>query len=247
LLPIPIRGVNLQNIWHDLYKELQNQNRSIETEAELRLTGLMTSPESEVAKAKLGQYLQEAKKLRRAKRYKDALLAVLVSGEYYWRKHQPTRAAGVLLEASDLFYLEQNLVTSYRCLEVALKLMTQQTQLTWWEKEMVGSIFLLAACLALLDDPTRISARLQDIRNMLSEREQKARSREDGYRVAIALRRSIKRRSLAPIDELEIKTALRTRSDYSTLYDFLQSASQRYAIIREGLIALRREILQEEN
>ena len=219
----------------------------METEAELRLTGLMTSPESEVAKAKLGQYLQEAKKLRRTKRYKDALLIVLVSAEYYWRKHQLTRAAGILLEASDLFYLDHNLVTSYRCLEAALSLMNQKARLTWWEKEMIGTIFLQAACLVIVDDPTQMSARLQDIRNLLSEKAQKARSREDGYRVAIAIRRSINRRSLAPIDELETKTTLRIRSDYSTLYEYLQACSQRYAIIRDGLITLHREILQEEN
>ncbi|MFX1509107.1 MAG: hypothetical protein ACFFBR_02260 [Promethearchaeota archaeon] len=219
----------------------------METEAELRLTGLMTSPESEVAKTKLGQYLQEAKKLRRTKRYKDALLIVLVSAEYYWRKHQLTRAAGILLEASDLFYLDHNLVTSYRCLEVALSLMNQKARLTWWEKEMIGTLFLQAACLVIVDDPTQMSARLQDIRNLLSEKAQKARSREDGYRVAIALRRSINRRSLVPIDELETKTTLRIRSDYSTLYEYLQASSQRYAIIRDGLITLHREILQEED
>lgn len=219
----------------------------METEAELRLTGLMTSPESEVAKTKLGQYLQEAKKLRRTKRYKDALLIVLVSAEYYWRKHQLTRAAGILLEASDLFYLDHNLVTSYRCLEAALSLMNQKTRLTWWEKEMTGTIFLQTACLVIVDDPTQMSARLQNIRNLLSEKTRKARSREDGYRVAIALRRSINRRSLAPIDELETKTTLRIRSDYSTLYEYLQASSQRYAIIRDGLITLHREILQEED
>ncbi len=218
----------------------------MEKEAELRLTGLMTSPETDVAKTKLGQYLQEAKKLRRTKRYEDALIIILVSGEYFWRKHQPTRAAGLLLEASDLFYLMQKFETSYRCLQAALNLMTQEPHLIWWEKEMIGSIFLLAACLVILGDPTLIRTRFQDFRNLLSKKAQRARSREDGYRVAIALYRSVNRQSLAPIDELETKATLRTRSDYSTLYEYLQASSQRYAIIRDGLIALRHAIIQEE-
>ena len=82
------------------------------SESELRLTGLMTSPSPEVAKVKLGQYLQEADELRAQNKFQDALIVVLVAGEFFWRKHQPTRAAGLLLEASDLFFILQKLEAS---------------------------------------------------------------------------------------------------------------------------------------
>ncbi len=241
-----LRGVSLQNLWRDLYREVEPQHRSFETEAELRLTGLMTSPGSEVAKTKLGQYFQEAKKLRTKTQYKEALVIILVSGEYYWRQHKPTRAAGLLLEASDLFYLNQNLETSQRCLRAALDLMIQQSRLTWWENELIGSIFLLTACLTIIGNPSSLRTQLNNYRNSLSKKQQTRVSREDGYRVAIALRRAINRKSLAPIDDLDTKTTLRNRSEYTTLYEHIQGLSERYVIIRDGLIALRRETHQEE-
>ncbi len=206
----------------------------------------MTSPGSEVAKAKLGLYLQEAKKLRKEKQYRYALVIVLVIGEYYWRHHLSTRAVGLLLEASDLFFLADNIVSSKKCLQAALDLIAQEPQRSWWEKELLGSIFLFSACITIIDDPPTLNAQLNSHRNTLSEKQQTRLSREDGYRVAIALRRAIGRKSLAPIEELETKTTLRSRSEYTTLYEYLQGMSERYVIIRDGLITLRREIQQEE-
>jgi hypothetical protein len=208
--------------------------------------GLMTSPGLEVAKAKLGQYLQEAIKLRNKKQYKEALVVTLVSGEYYWRQHQPTRAAGLLLEATDLFYLQNNLKAGQRCLRTALELMTQKPQLTWWENELIGNLFLLTACLSIITNTVSVSTQLSNYRNSLLKKQQARLSREDGYRVAIALRRAINRRSLAPLDNLETKTTLRSRSEYATLYEHLQGMSERYVIIRDALTALRREIHQED-
>lgn len=205
----------------------------------------MTSPGPEVAKVKLGQYLQEATKLRKKKQFEDALIVVLVSGEYYWRQHQPTRAAGLLLEASDLFYLAQKLDTCPRCLRAALDLMVQKTRFSWWESELMGSIFLLISCLAIIVDSNSLKIQLSNYRNALSKKQQTRLRREDGYRIALALRRAIRRKSLAPIDDLDSKPTLRSRTDYSTLYEHLQGMSERYVIIRDGLIALRRDIHQE--
>lgn len=240
------RGVFLHNLWRDLYKEIDTSVKSFEMDAELRLTGLMTSPGPEVAKEKLGRYLQEAESLRKKKRHKAALVLTLVSAEYYWRHHQSTRAIGILLEASDLFFLIGNLQASQRCLETSLTLMTQELTLKWWEKELIGSIFLLSACNTIINDPAKITVQLNKYRNILSEKQQNRLSREDGYRVAIALRRAIGRQSLTPLDELESKATLRTSSEYSTLYEYLQGMSERYVLIRDGLITLRREIHQEE-
>ena len=206
----------------------------------------MTSPSSEVAKVKLGQYLQEAKKLRTEKQYRYALVIVLVSGEYYWRHHLSTRAVGLLLEASDLFFLADNLVSSKKCLQAALDLMAQEPQRSWWEKELLGTIFLFLACITIFDNSSTLSAQLNNYRKTLSEKQQSRLSREDGYRVAIALRRAIGRKSLAPIEDLETKTTLRSRSEYTTLYEYLQGMSERYVIIRDGLITMRREIHQED-
>jgi len=206
----------------------------------------MTSPGPDIAKGKLGQYLQEARTLRKKKQYKDALVIVLVSGEYYWRQHHSTRAAGLLLEASDLFYLEQNTETSQHCLRVALDLMAQVPRLKWWENELIGGIFLLTACLSIISDPGILSKQLSNYRSSLSQKQQARLSREDGYRVAVTLRRAIHRKSLTPINDLEMKTTLRSRSEYVTLYEYLQGLSERYVIIRDGLTALRRETQQED-
>lgn len=239
-------GVSLQNLWRDLYGEISPQQKAFQTEAELRLTGLMTSPEPEVAKTKLGQYLQEAKKLRKQKQYKDALVIVLVSSEYFWRQHQSTKAAGLLLEAADLFYLEERIESSQRCLRMAFDLVVQTPQSNWWEKEMTGTIFLFTACLTLIDDTDNLNHQLNMLRTTLSKKQQERLGREDGYRVAIAFRRVITRNSQVPIDDLDTKTTLRSRSEYATLSDYLQGLSERYVIIRDGVIALRREAHQEE-
>ncbi len=206
----------------------------------------MMSPGPEIAKVKLGRYLQEALKLRKNKQYKNALVLILVCGEYYWRQHQPTRAAGLLLEASDLFYLVRNLETSQRCLQGALDLMVQPHRLMWWEKEMIGDIFFLLACLTIIEDPITLTNRLNKYRNSLSKLQQARLRREDGYRVAIALRRAINRKSLDPINDLETKSTLRSRGKHATLFEHLEALSERYIIIQDGLIALRREIQQED-
>ncbi len=236
-----LRGVFLQNFWRDLYKAVGNHRKSFETEAELRLTGLMTSPGSDVAKAKLGQYLQEAAKLREKKQHEDALVFVLVSGDYYWRKHQPTRAAGLLLEASDLFYLAQKRDVSLRCLRAALDLMAPITQLSWWESEMIGSIFLFVACLVIIVDSLSLKTQLDSFLHILSKKQQARLRREDGYRIVIAFRRAIRRKSLAPIDDLDTKAPLRSRSVYTTLFEHLEGMSERYVIIHDGLVALQSE------
>jgi hypothetical protein len=225
---------------------MASQHEFFQTEAELRRTGLMTSPEPEVAKTKLGQYLQEAKNLRNQKKYKDALVIVLVSSEYFWRHHQSTKAAGLLLEAADLFYLEERIESSQRCLQMALDLVAQTPQFSWWEKEMAGTIFLLTACLTIIDETDNLSRQLNALRMTLSKRQQARLSREDGYRVAIALRRAIARNSLIPINDLDTKTTLRSRSEHATLSEYLQGLSERYVIIGDGVNALRLEAHQED-
>jgi hypothetical protein len=222
-----------------------NHQQSFETEAELRLTGLMTSPGSDLAKAKLGQYLQEATKLREKKQYEDALIIVLVSGEYYWRQHEPTKAAGLLLEASDLFYLAQKPEASNSCLRAALDLMAPRAQLSWWERELIGNIFLLVACLSIIVDSNTLKTQLNSFYSVMPKKQQARIRREDGYRITVALRRAIKHKSLASIEELDSKAPLRSRSDYSTLYEHLQGISGRYVIINDGFIALRNEIQSE--
>jgi hypothetical protein len=239
-------GVSLQTLWHDLYHAIDDHQRSLVTDAELRFTGLMSSPSPEVAKEKLGQYLQEAYRLRKKNRPKNALILVLVSSEFYWRKHQPTRAAGLLLEASDLFYFIQNPVTSHQCLAAALELTIKKPSLDWWENELLGTIFLFAACLSLLERSSSINQRLNTLRNALSKKQQVQVGREDGYRVAIAIRRAVQRKSLSSIDDLDTKTTLRSQSEYTTLYEHLMGFAERYAIIRDGLTALRRKTQQED-
>ncbi|MFX1540585.1 MAG: hypothetical protein ACFFBX_07420 [Promethearchaeota archaeon] len=233
-------------MWHDLYHAIDRHQHSLVTDAELRLTGLMSSPSPEVAKEKLGRYLQEAHRLRKKNQPKMALVLVVVSSEFYWRKHQPTRAAGLLLEASDLFYALQNLVTSQQCLTAALELTYKKSSLKWWENELLGTIFLFTACLTLLENPSSINQRLNALRNKLSKKQQAQVRREDGYRIALAVRRAVQRHSLSPIDDLDTKTTLRSRSEYATLYEHLKGFAERYTLIREGLTALRRETQQED-
>jgi hypothetical protein len=238
-------GVCLQNLWRDLYLRAGAHNPSLESDAELRLTGLMTSPSTEIAKTKLGQYLQDANQLREKNQIPAALVVVLVSAEYYWRKHHPNRAAGLLIEACDLFSLIQDLEASQKCLDTALELLLTKPALAWWESELLGDLFLFLVCVALLDDSSTISQRLTDFRNRLSEKLQSQISREDGYRVATALRRAIQRKSSAPLDELDSKTTLRTQSKHTTLHEHLLGLANRYSLIQEGLTALQKNIPQE--
>jgi hypothetical protein len=205
----------------------------------------MTSPTTEIAKTKLGQYLQDANRLRRDNQIPSALVVVLVSGEYYWRKHQPSRAAGLLLEACDLFFKISDLPASQQCLDAALKLLVTKPNLAWWENELLGDVFLFLACVALLEDSSTISQLITNSRNRLSAKLQSQLSREDGYRVAIALRRVIKRKSLTPLDELDSKATLRSRSKHATLYEHLIGLANRYSLIQEGLTVLRSSIQQE--
>lgn len=205
----------------------------------------MTSPSPEIAKVKLGQYLQEADELRAQKQFQNALIIVLVASEFYWRKHQPTRAAGLLLEASDLFFMLQKLEASQRCLTTALDLITTKTLLKWWEKELFGSVFLFTASLALIESSSSISHRLSDLRQTLSVKQQSQIRREDGYRVALALRKAVKQQALTPIDDLDTKTTLRSHSDYTTLYEYLMGQAKRYVLIDNGLAALQHQIQQE--
>ena len=205
----------------------------------------MTSPSTEIAKTKLGQYLQEANRLRGENQISAALIIVLVSGEYYWRKHQPSRAAGLLLEACDLFFLINNLRACQQCLDAALELLITKPNLTWWESELLGDVFLFLACMALLDDFSTISKRLTDSRNRLSVKLQSHISREDGYRVAVALRRVIQRKSVDPLDELDSNTTLRSRSKHTTLYEHLLGLANRYALVQESLTRIQSAIKQE--
>lgn len=216
------------------------------SESELRLTGLMTSPSPEIAKIKLGQYLQEADELRAQNQFKNALIIVLVAGEFYWRKHQPTRAAGLLLEASDLFFMLQKHEASQRSLNTALELIATKTPLKWWEKELFGSIFLFTAALALIENFSSISHRHSDLRQLLSKKQQSQIRREDGYRVALALRKAVKQQALSPIDDLDTKTTLRSHSDYTTLYEYLMGQAKRYVLIDKGLATLQHQIQQED-
>jgi hypothetical protein len=215
------------------------------SESELRLTGLMTSPSPEIAKVKLGQYLQEADELRAQNKFQNALIVVLVAGEFFWRKHQPTRAAGLLLEASDLFFMLQKLEASQGSLITALELIATQTPLHWWEKELFGSIFLFTAALALIERSSSISHRFSDLRRKLSVKQQSQIRREDGYRVALAIRKAVKHQALSPIDDLDTKTTLRSHSDYTTLYEYLMGQANRYVLIDKGLTALQQQIQQE--
>lgn len=206
----------------------------------------MTSPSSEVAQAKLGKYLQEEWRLRNTNRFAEALVIVLVGGEYYWRKHRQIRAAGLLLEAADLFYLLEQEESSQRCLTAALNLIIEGRPKAWWEFEILANIFLLTACLALIENPSTLSKRIRDLRNLAPQRLQTRLQREDGYRVAITLRRTFRMRNLTPLEGLDTKPTLRSSSDFATLYEYLMGLTERYALIRDGITALRR-ITQPED
>jgi hypothetical protein len=199
----------------------------------------------EMSKVKLGQYLREADEFRSQERYQPALILILVAGEFYWRKHHPTRAAGLLLEASDLFYVLQQPEASQLCLSIALDLITTQATLKWWEKELFGSIFLFAAALAVLENPSSIRSRINELRQTLSKKQQSQIRREDGYRVSILFRKAVKQESLAPIEDLDTKSTVRQHSEYTTLHEYLLGQTERYTLIKDGLAALQSEISQE--
>jgi hypothetical protein len=225
---------------------MSSRTRSFGTEVELRLTGLMTSPSSDVAQSKLGRYLQESRHLREQGHLVEALISILVGSEYYWRTHHPMRAAGLLLEASDLFYLLNEHGTSYRCLLGALGLAVEERPTLWWEFEILGDVFLLAVSLSVIDDSALTSQRIHDLREPLPKRLLFRASREDGYRIAIALRRAVHRRSLSPVDTLDTTPTLRSHSEFASLYEYLMASAERYSVVRDGLIALRHLTQSEE-
>lgn len=236
----------MQHLWRELRQQLDDKESSNVTEVELRLTGLMTSPGPEVAKAKLGQYLQEARRLRQRNQLQEAAVIILVCAEYYWRKHQLTRSAGLLLEACDLFYLLNNPNASQRCLDGALDLSQKQAPLAWWEREIIGNIFLLTAAITLISDPSVLSKQLRQFRDRLPKKLQRRVSREDGYRVTIALRRAQKQHSLSPIEALDAKATYRTRSEFTTLYEYVMGMAERYSLVRDALTTFRYETQQED-
>jgi len=199
----------------------------------------MTSPSREVAHAKLGQYLEESRRLREKNRLEEALVAILVGAEYYWRRHRPVRSAGLLLEAGDLFHLLERRSASQSCLQAALNLAVEGRTNQWWKFDIMATAVLLIACLALIEDPSTLSERLREIRELLPPRVLNRLRREDGYRLAITLRRSARRRDLTPLEALEVMPTRRASSEFATLREYLTSLSERYALIRDGLTALR--------
>lgn len=206
----------------------------------------MTSPSFEVAQTKLGKYLQEEWRLRKTNHFAEALIIVLVGGEYYWRKHQPIRAAGLLLEAADLFHLLEQEQSSQRCLTAALNLTLEGRPKASWEFEILANIFLMTACLSLVENPPEIYKRIQNLRNMVPKKLQDRIQREDAYRVTITLRRTFRKRDLTPLEDLDTKPTIRSSSDFTTLYEYLMGLSERYTLIRDGITALRR-ITQPED
>jgi hypothetical protein len=199
----------------------------------------MTSPTSDVAQSKLGQYLQESQRLREQGRLTEALISILVGSEYYWRKHHPMRAAGLLLEASDLLYLLNEHSTSYQCLLGTLRLAVEGRPTVWWEFEIIGDVFLLTVSLSIIENPALAAPRIHDLRELLPSRLQSGVSREDGYRIAVALRRALRRHSLSPVDALDTTPTLRSHSEFASLYEYLMATAERYMLVRAGLIALR--------
>jgi hypothetical protein len=206
----------------------------------------MTSPTSDVAQSKLGQYLQESGCLREQGHLTEALISILVGSEYYWRKHHPMRAAGLLLEASDLLYLLDEHGGSYQCLVGALRLAVEGRPTEWWEFEIMGDVFLLAVSLSIIENPALASPRIHDLRALLPTRLQSRVSREDGYRIAIGLRRALRRRSLSPIDALDTTPTLRSHSEYASLYEYLTASAERYMLVRASLTALRHLTQRED-
>jgi hypothetical protein len=241
-----VGGSSLQDLWRELRQTMSSRARSFGTEVELRLTGLMTSPTSDVAQAKLGQYLEEGQRLREQGHITEALISTLVGSEYYWRKHYPMRTAGLLLEASDLVYLLHEYDTSYQCLSGALHLTAEGRPSQWWEFEILGDTFLLAVSLSIVQNSALASPRIRSLRELLPKRLQSRASREDGYRIAIALRRAITRRSLSPIDAMDTIPTLRSHSEFASLYEYLMASAERYTVVRDGLIVLRHLTQRED-
>lgn len=239
-------GPPLHDLWGELRQTMSSRSRSFGTEVELRLTGLITSPTSDVAQAKLGQYLQEGQRLREQGQLTEALISILVGSEYYWRRHVPMRAAGLLLEASDLLYLLKEHDSSYQCLLGALRLAVEGRPTLWWEFEILADTFLLTVGLSIVQNPALVSPRMRDCRELLPKKLQHRVGREDGYRTAIALRRAVRHRSLSPVDALDTTPTLRTRSEFASLYEYLMASAERYSVVRDGLIALRHLTQRED-
>jgi hypothetical protein len=233
-------GFNLQEFWRELWQQIDNQQQSYVSEAELRLQGLCSSPTSEVAYSKLGKYLQEGWRLRNVSMLTDALVAILVSAEFYWRERRCTRAAGLLLEASDLFYLLDKGATSQRCITNSLHLAVQGQPTQWWEFDIMASALLFSTCLSLIENPEILTRQFRALRASVPKRIQKRLGREDAYRVTLFLRRATRLHTLTPLAALDTISTLRSSSEFSTLYDYLTGHAERYALIRDGLTALRR-------
>ncbi len=170
----------------------------------------------------------------------DALVATLVSAEFYWREERYTRAAGLLLEASDLFYLLDKRATSQLCITNSLHLAVQGQPTHWWEFDIMANTILFSACLSLIENPDNLSEQFRVARSSVPERIRKRLGREDAYRATLFLRRAARLQTLTPINALDAISTLRTSSDFSTLHDYLTGHAKRYALIRDGLIALRR-------
>ncbi len=169
-----------------------------------------------------------------------ALVANLVSAEFYWSEQRFTRAAGLLLEASDLFYLLDKCATSQRCITTALHLAVQGQPTHSWEFDIMANALLFSACLSLIENPEILAEQFRALRTSVPERIQKRLGREDAYRVTLFLRRATRLQTLTPLTTLDTISTLRSSSDFSTLYDYLTGHAERYALIRDGLTALRR-------
>jgi hypothetical protein len=235
----------LQNFFRQLWEELDDEEIVSSNEIELKFTDLMTSLNSDAVQIKLGQYLQDARRLRENNQFRKALSIVLVVAEYYWRKHQPFRAAGLLLEAGDLFYLIQQNELSTRCLDAAFTLASSPPPRQWWEFEILASLVLFNAALALVETPSELSKRIRTLRNALPDPLRVKLGRQDGYRIAITFRRAYRSRSMHPINSLDMKLTTRKNAETDTLYEYLMNLTERYALIQDGLRALR-QLMQDE-
>ncbi len=236
----------MQNFFRQLWEELNDEESVSTDEVELKLTNLMASLSSDVGQIKLGQYLQDARRLRENNQFRKALSIVLVAAEYYWRKHQPFRAAGLLLEAADLFHLIQQNKLSIQCLGAAFTLASSPPPRQWWEYEILASIVLFNVALALIENPSELSKRIRTLRNALPDTLRVKLGRQDGYRIAITLRRAYRSRTIDPIDSLDMKFTSGKNAETDTLYEYLMNLTERYALIRDGLRALRRLMQNDE-
>jgi hypothetical protein len=234
--------LTLQEFWRELWQQINDQQQSYVSEAELRLRGLLSSPSSELAYSKLGNYMQESWRLRSASMTTDALVATLVSAEFYWREHRFTRTAGLLLEASDLFYLLEKRGASQECITTALHLAVQGQPTQWWEFDIIANTILFTACLSLIENPENLAKQFRELRALIPEKMRKRVGREDAYRVTLFLRRATRIQTLTPIITLDTISTLRCSSDFSSLHDYLTGHAERYALIRDGLEALRRRV-----